>query len=358
MQIVNSLHNFSPNAKPMTFFSLFRKTSNAPSIIIEEPETGNENAKIDLSHDSESVIRHSNNEGKQLKYGQTTSESLLSQLNHLQHRTSLGPSIGKSTSELFVERLKVSETKNQIVSEIVDITAEDSGTTSKKLENAEIVPEITFYNESNVDVSCAIEQFLKSCKELLPSPEFQSVEKKIRKYLSQISPQYLKSRDLSNLIELKWGLLDSEQDNVYIQVRDVLQELKSCRKEGRGGTTSDFSDSNISRKKVERAPSKPLRKAALGDETTAKKAAENVKSNLAKPSDRISEDCAKEANGGHSVGEQLTCPGPSEPNAPSRRHIRKLEKALVKCERQIKRLEETEIDFEEEDDSVYVLQAK
>jgi len=55
---------------------------------------------------------------------------------------------------------------------------------------------------------------------------------------------------------------------------------------------------------------------------------------------------------------QLSTENGEKRKSPSKRHVKKLEKALIQCEKQIRKLEETEIDFDEEDSSVYVLQAK
>ena len=271
--------------------------------------------------------------------------------------------------------------------------------------------------EMAVDVKGVVVQFLKSCKGVLPQQEYQSVEKKIQKYLNNIPEVLHKSVRLKNFIEMKWGLLDSDHKNVYIQIRGVLDEMKKYKREGKSDTTSEPSDSNSERKKVKlttiyqplrKEPpsikdksdirdssrnsvkhsdeddieiiteSKPNKSSEVSNdsyigETSTNFTKNSLKTTL-KPSTEFSSVSTHqkeilsvnvfEASTGRNVIERdtindnpvaggrfvesanagtATSEGKEKPA--SKRHIRKLEKALAQCQNQIRKLEETEIDF-------------
>lgn len=237
-----------------------------------------------------------------------------------------------------------------------------------------------------LDVTGAVEMFLKTCSGVLPKDEFLSVERKLHKYLNQISKQFLTSIRLKNYIEMKWGLLDSDHKNVYIQIKDVLDEIKTYRRDGRSGTTSDLSDSNTTKKKVAVTTLyHPLRKVPdeikdiedveekeLDDEDIisilelrpSKSSVPNPPgSSKPKPSQSFNPNLIERAKSpiaaGTSAGPPVTeNPPGGKKKVVSKKHKRKLEKALLQCEKQIRKLEETEVDFDQDDNSVYILEAK
>ena len=233
-------------------------------------------------------------------------------------------------------------------------------------------------NSACLDVKTSVELFLKTCKTVLPSSEFVSVEKKMMKYLNCISPYFLKSVRLKNFIEMRWGLLDSDHKNVYVQIRDVLEELKTYRQEGRSGTTSDLSDSNISKKKVSVTTiHKPLRKCppervVEGEHAEIERDILSVLNLAPTGSGSTSvQGTIASSSSSQIFNQNLTNPSPTPSlsktvpvqskdavKTPSKRHIRKLEKALSQCEREIRKLEDSEVNFEDDDESVYILEAK
>jgi len=107
---------------------------------------------------------------------------------------------------------------------------------------------------SQVKVKDGVDAFLRSCQRILPSSEFPPVFKKVSKYMSNLSPLYLNSSSLKNYLDLKWALLDTDQKNVFIHVKDVLDELKKYKSDvmdgnGKSGNLSEVSDVHNSPKK-------------------------------------------------------------------------------------------------------------
>ena len=277
-----------------------------------------------------------------------------------------------STNKLSCSRLSIEE----ITPNTFRVTAEKSKSSKPSSNcNSDNEESNDVKNSASLDVKTSVELFLKTCESVLPSSEFVSVEKKMMKYLNYISPYFLKSVRLKNFIEMKWGLLDSDHKNVYVQIRDVLEELKTYRQEGRSGTTSDLSDSNISKKKVSVTTiHKPLRKcppervaeddfaeterdilnlAPTGSGSTSVQGTSASSSSSQIFNQNLS-------NPSSNPGGSKTVPVPSKDadKTPSKRHIRKLEKALSQCEREIRKLEDSEVNFEDDDESVYILGAK
>jgi len=95
-----------------------------------------------------------------------------------------------------------------------------------------------------VKVKEGVDAFLKSCQRILPPDEFNPVFKKVSKYMSNLSPMYLNNSSLKTFLDYKWALLDRDVKNVYIHVKDVLDELKKYKNDGSGtaGANSEVSD--------------------------------------------------------------------------------------------------------------------
>ena len=356
---------------------------------------------------------------------------------------------GESTSEKYLKQIAMTvNTDKDIIIDDITIEKYHRKSSAEKIEKANSTknvnkskaskspdrPKSQVEIEMALDVKGVVVQFLKSCKGVLPQQEYQSVEKKIQKYLNNIPEVLHKSVRLKNFIEMKWGLLDSDHKNVYIQIRGVLDEMKKYKREGKSDTTSEPSDSNSERKKVKLTTIyQPLRKeppsikdksdirdssrnsvkhsdeddieiiteskpnkssevlndSYIGETSTNFTKNSNSLKTTLKPSTEFSSVSTHqkeilsvnvfEASTGRNVIERdtindnpvaggrfvesanagtATSEGKEKPA--SKRHIRKLEKALAQCQNKIRKLEETEIDFnqEEDDESGYVLEAR
>ena len=408
----------------------------APSVIIE----GRGSAAAEVRAVAQIVPRRHQGPHRTLQTSQQTNATLESD----------STNESETTSEKYLKQIAMTKNthKDIVVDDIVieknpqkspAITIENAKSTQNlnksKVSKSPDRPNSEVEIELSLDVKGVVVQFLKSCKGVLPEQEYQSVEKKIQKYLNNIPDVFHKSVRLKNFIEMKWGLLDSDHKNVYIQIRGVLDEMKKYKREGKGDTTSEPSDSNSERKKVKvttiyqplrKAPpsikdksdtcdssknsvknsdeddieiiteSKPNNSSAVIEDSyigdTSTKLIENLNSlkttlksntefssesthqeeilsvNVAEASKSrkvIERDAAtiigKPIAGSFVAGgSAVTTTSEGKEKAVSKRHIRKLEKALAQCQNQISKLEETEIDFnqEEDDESVYVLEAR
>ena len=107
-----------------------------------------------------------------------------------------------------------------------------------------------------VKVKEGVDAFLKSCQRILPPDEFNPVFKKVSKYMSNLSPMYLNLSSLKTFLDYKWALLDRDVKNVYIHVKDVLDELKKYKSDGSGtpGANSEASDYPSTNPKKKVAP--------------------------------------------------------------------------------------------------------
>jgi len=303
----------------------------------------------------------------------------------------------KTTSEKIVESMKMND--KSIKSPTDSVVTEKSGVIPKSTniehEQSQVSTSLSQSNElvNGLDVQGSVDLFLKTCENVLPADEYRSVEKKMKKYLNQMSKQFMKSVRLKNYIEMKWGLLDSDHDNVYIQIREVLDEMKKYRQEGRSGTTSDLSDTNLSKKKASSTTFQPLRKVVLDEvadtllcpqipkvsdlansshQTNASTHQINVKTQTRNGFDSnldtdIGSDIGSIPNAQPSSSHQPTASSSNQHTSPSisdkdkrvkKKHKKKLERALALCEKKIRQLEETEVDFDDDNDSVYILEAK
>ena len=309
------------------------------------------------------------------EFKESTSEKYLKQFqNGLDsHNQEKDDSI--STNNLSCSRLSIEE----ITPNTIRVTTEKSKSSKPSSNcNSDNEESNAVKNSASLDVKTSVELFLKTCESVLPSSEFVSVEKKMMKYLNYISPYFLKSVRLKNFIEMKWGLLDSDHKNVYVQIRDVLEELKTYRQEGRSGTTSDLSDSNISKKKVlVTTIHKPLRKcppervaedefaererdilSVLSLAPTGSGSTSVQGTSTSSSSSQIFNQNLTNPSSNPSGSKTVPVPSKDAVKTPSKRHIRKLEKALSQCEREIRKLEDSEVNFEDDDESVYILGAK
>ncbi|CAF4781123.1 unnamed protein product [Pieris macdunnoughi] len=141
------------------------------------------------------------------------------------------------------------------------------------------------------------QKFIDTCFRIENSNDMQYiVEKKIKSYYRQCPKEYVDSDEFLDLVSGKILAIEAAPNKMYLYIRDVVNELNIQRKMARPGTSSQKETSAV----------------YPGIDT-------------------------------------------SECDTKHQRHIKKLEKTLTKLHRAIQKLEEQEIDFDEEDDSIYLL---
>ena len=237
---------------------------------------------------------------------------------------------------------------------------------------------------SLISVKKTVAAVIRKCRDMLPAAESESVDRKLTKYVNSVAPQFLHSQQLDNFIESRLALLNSDQKNVYLQIRDILDELRRCRPDGRGGTTSELSDTGHNRQQQLVQATK--KRAVLT--TVALKVPLNVRADTRRESenmpsvntasgprdDRVdATDTASRTGPGAEGQAVMPTRGGEERSSSSlgaqpehsrggkeasQQHIRMLEKALEKCRKKIQELESAEVDFDKEDDETYVEEAK
>jgi len=238
-------------------------------------------------------------------------------------------------------------------------------------------------------VKDAVQAVIRACEAILPAAELKNVDKKLSKYVNSMAPQFLNSARLIAYIDKRWALLDAKQKNVYILIRDILDEMRKFRGEGRGGTTSELSDAGhglhqqLSHTGMPlHGVGKQLEQLTNIEKSTDQPPAEGVKKRavlltVARP------DAGKTPAGGGEAASVLrsgvvpedtsgvtlaaaaaadvqseVASGGGKERTVSHQHIRKLEKALALCGKKNKDLEATEVDFNNEEDDTYILEAK
>lgn len=117
--------------------------------------------------------------------------------------------------------------------------------------------------QATLDVSApsvndTVAAVVRALRAILPASEHESVEKKLNKYVNSLAAEYRHSVHLDNYIESRLGRINADQKNVYLHIRDILDELRKCRAEGRGATTSELSDTGLAQQ-VELVPVKLFR---------------------------------------------------------------------------------------------------
>jgi len=238
------------------------------------------------------------------------------------------------------------------------------------------------------DVQSAVQAVIKSCEAFLPAAELQKVDKKLSKYVNSIAPQFQGSAGLGSYIVKRWALLDAKKKNVYLLLRDILDELRKVRGEGRGGTASELSDGQAlqqqlpldtddgqqphlsTNKQLEQRASieKGQQQQQTSGDAVKKRA---VLLSVARPeATGITRTAGDSQSGANPSEKNAAGPGGGKPEVPapggskkdrtvSSQHIRKLEKALALCGKKIKELEATEVDLNNsEDDDTYLLEAR
>ncbi|XP_049886779.1 uncharacterized protein LOC126381315 isoform X2 [Pectinophora gossypiella] len=144
------------------------------------------------------------------------------------------------------------------------------------------------------------QEFIDLCFKLENSNDMQTiVEKKIKGYYRQVPKEYTESEEFIELVQSKLFAMKASPEKMYLYIKDIVDEL------------------NLQRK--------------VAKSTPVVKETKNLEAER------------------FQYGEE------SEFDSKRQRQIRKLEKTLKKLHRAIQKLEEQEVDFDDEEDSVYLL---
>jgi len=156
-----------------------------------------------------------------------------------------------------------------------------------------------------VYVKDAIDQFIAACKNILPKEEAESVDKKLNKHVTNLSPEFVSCPKLKLLIDNKCSFLDSHKDNIYVYVKNVLDQLKKHKKvvDSEGAQTSNNQSSEkekgdsidaSSKKNSSKGTSDPSK--TSGKEPRSKegsKTSDNEPRSSREPSPRTEEDSVR-----------------------------------------------------------------
>ncbi|XP_063633190.1 titin homolog [Cydia splendana] len=216
-----------------------------------------------------------------------------------------------------------SNTKVNKESKIISLTPEIMGTEKTSVEIAQnkqgtvsvkqikpVQPKQTTQVAPKKDVGLPSEfhpiyqNFISLCIQLENSNDMEKIiEKKIKPYYKQAPKEYTESEEFLDMVSSKITAMEAAPEKMYLYIKDIVDEL------------------NLQRKYMKQVP------------------AEEPKS---KDVDKDSFIYGKENE--------------LDPN--KQRQIRKLEKTLKKLNRAIQKLEAQEVDFDDEEDSVYLLTEK
>ena len=242
-----------------------------------------------------------------------------------------------------------------------------------------------------VSVLVCGEAFINSCRRILKPNDFEAASKKIKKNLAKLDSAFHHNISLKNFLDSKWSLLDSDPSNIFVHVKDVIAELKRYKGNifsttSSGGNTSDPSESeNVKtsipctlkkRASLTTLSSKPLNQSksnSLESEEEDKDELNNRegvypgknesddkllislslenKSSISKPPTIDNSNIQVFNKSLCSADEKTT--GSSK--TVSEKHILKLEKALKACAKEIEKCEEAEIDWDNDDDSNFIM---
>ena len=244
-----------------------------------------------------------------------------------------------------------------------------------------------------VSVLVCGEAFINSCRRILQPNDFEAASKKIMKNLAKLDPAFHHNISLKNFLDSKWSLLDSDPSNIFVHVKDVIEELKKYKGNtfsttSSGGNTSDPSESENFKTRIPDAPkkraslttlsSKPLNKSkwnSLGRVGEDKDELNNqeggypgknksddkllISLSLEKRSSSISKPTSQNKSN-IQVFNQTLCSGSDaitsgSSKTVSEKHILKLEKALKACAKEIEKCEEAEIDWDNDDESNFIM---
>ncbi|XP_013166912.1 PREDICTED: uncharacterized protein LOC106117249 isoform X2 [Papilio xuthus] len=190
--------------------------------------------------------------------------------------------------------MEVNDTTQKDVSPKKDNLVENSNEVENKSNNKDTMH---VSNESSGEFHSIFQEFMDLCLEIDKSEDMKTIiEKRIKTYSRQVPKEFVESELFLDMVSTKITLIKSESFKIYLHIKDIVDELKLHRT--RKKTTPLLNENN------------PV---------------EDVDDYYDKYSRK------------------------------RRVQIRKLEKTLKKLERAINKLDEQEVDFDDEEDSVYLL---
>eukprot|EP00095_Tigriopus_kingsejongensis_P007926 maker-scaffold1210_size55525-snap-gene-0.24 protein:Tk07926 transcript:maker-scaffold1210_size55525-snap-gene-0.24-mRNA-1 annotation:"death domain-associated protein 6" len=77
-----------------------------------------------------------------------------------------------------------------------------------------------------------VQSFLACCQNLLPTDELATVGKKLGKLVKASPPEWLESAQLSQLVATKTSQMKSDSPNVYIYIKEVMDEFRTHKRSG------------------------------------------------------------------------------------------------------------------------------
>ena len=214
-----------------------------------------------------------------------------------------------------------------------------------------------------------LEEIIALLSKKLGEEEFKKTRRKLQKKFLALPEDDQNSRVLGSKIQILAKRIDKAEKDIFVHILDVLklfqdininfgvkQEVKAEPEtnpsEGTEAVKSEFqietpierksSDGNYSIKKLKLEENFDLEFESPNSKPSASR--EALKSPKIEGSEKR-EDASVQST------------AKLEPNSASKKHIAKLEKALLQCHKAIRKLEETEVDFdadEEEVDSAYI----
>ena len=300
----------------------------------------------------------------------------------------------KSTSEIIVESstsMSTSEMVLRSLEENLSSSDDDSGSETEQ-EKKKLKP---------LSVQQCTESFLRSCKRILPTSDYSSVSKKIIKHLNKVDPAHHYNNCLKTFLDTKWSLLDSDQDNIFVHVKEVIEEIKKYKGDNvtttttSGETTSDFSETDVKKPIIKNDPNKKKRVGltTLSSSVPSKVKSDNLVDRILNKNIEDHWDSEKKSSFCNDEDEKLLISLSLEKKSPEKvcstsdktqiqifnknlthstldneereqkknvsdKHIIKLEKALQACAKEIEKCEEAEIDWDNDDDSNFVMADK
>ncbi|XP_021925867.1 death domain-associated protein 6 isoform X2 [Zootermopsis nevadensis] len=170
------------------------------------------------------------------------------------------------------------------------------------------------------------EKFLKLCWQNNKSPEMEKILQKARIYYLKTKPAYVSSQEFQDLVMCKMDAIIKGPSNIYVYIKDVVDEMKIRRLKQHGPPS-----------KIQKTSNDPFVSCGnlnvMGRETSSH---------------------AKEEDKGIAGRDDLSTLMNCVESRYTDRKIKKLSKAVEKLHKRIVKLEEKEVDFDEENDSAFI----
>ncbi|XP_012140009.1 daxx-like protein isoform X2 [Megachile rotundata] len=169
--------------------------------------------------------------------------------------------------------------------------------------------------------------FISLCLQKDHSEDMKTVVNKLKRRYEQLDPSYANSETFANFLNEKRNDIMLSKNKLYIHIAEVMNEMKNNRKENSLTSLNG------------------LECAVNTDELSVDKNSTNsLCSDMTSTNNTVAKDSEKKS----------VVDNKQEKHDGSQRKIRLILKAMRKCEKYIKRLEESEVDFDNENNSNYI----